>query len=103
MCDTSGPNTGSIISLNAIGKQDTYLIENDQTKSFLNISEIFLKDDGIGLLSLKAASERWIEGGDDSRFELAKELIESNSRLTLIDNVDISYYEGQHRVFIVKK
>ena len=34
MCDTSGPNTGSIISLNAIGKQDTYLIENDQTKSF---------------------------------------------------------------------
>lgn len=37
MCDTSGPNTGSIISLNAIGKQDTYLIENDQTKSFLKI------------------------------------------------------------------
>ena len=34
MCDTSGPNTGSIISLNAIGKQDTYLIENDQNKSF---------------------------------------------------------------------
>ena len=63
----------------------------DQTKSFLKISEIFLKDGGIGLLSLKAASERWVEGGDDSRFELAKELIESNSRLTLIDNVDISY------------
>ena len=75
----------------------------DQTKSFLKISEIFLKDGGIGLLSLKAASERWVEGGDDSRFELAKELIEFNSRLTLIDNVDISYYEGQHRVFIVKK
>ena len=75
----------------------------DQTKSFLKISEIFLKDGGIGLLSLKAASERWVEGGDDSRFELAKELIESNSRLTLIDIVDISYYEGQHRVFIVKK
>ena len=47
----------------------------DQTKSFLKISEIFLKDGGIGLLSLKAASERWVEGGDDSRFELAKELI----------------------------
>ena len=27
MCDTSGPNTGSILSLNAIGKQDTYLLK----------------------------------------------------------------------------
>ena len=75
----------------------------DQTKSFLRISDLFLKDGGIGILSLKAASERWVEGGDDSRFELAKKLIESNSEVTLIDNVDISHYEGQHRVFIVRK
>ena len=47
----------------------------DQTKTFLKISEVFLKSGGIGLLSLKAASERWIEGGDDSRFAEAKELI----------------------------
>ena len=33
MCDTSGPNTGSIISLNAIGKQDTYLLEDDPIHS----------------------------------------------------------------------
>lgn len=34
MCDTSGPNTGSIVSLNAIGKQDTYLLEDDPIHSF---------------------------------------------------------------------
>ena len=34
MCDTSGPNTGSILSLNAIGKQDTYLLEDDPIHSF---------------------------------------------------------------------
>ena len=34
MCDTSGPNTGAIISLNAIGKQDTYLLEEDPDHSF---------------------------------------------------------------------
>ena len=34
MCDTSGPNTGAIISLNAIGKQDTYLLEDDPDHSF---------------------------------------------------------------------
>mgnify|MGYP001450639271 FL=1 len=33
MCDTSGPNTGSILSLNAIGKQDTYLLEDDPIHS----------------------------------------------------------------------
>ena len=34
MCDVSGPDTGSIVSLNAIGKQDTYLIDKDPHKSF---------------------------------------------------------------------
>jgi hypothetical protein len=34
MCDVSGPDTGSIVSLNAIGKQDTYLIDKDPYKSF---------------------------------------------------------------------
>ena len=41
MCDTSrpntsGPDTGAIISINAIGKQDTYLIENETKKSLFN-------------------------------------------------------------------
>jgi fibrillarin-like rRNA methylase len=75
----------------------------DQTKSFLHISETFLKVGGIGLLSLKAASERWIEGGDDSRFEQAKELIESDEKISLLENIDISHFESQHRVFVIRK
>ena len=75
----------------------------DQTKSFLNISNIFLRIGGIGLLSLKAASERWIEGGDDSRFIAAKELIDSNDKITLLENIDISHFEGQHRLFVIRK
>jgi hypothetical protein len=34
MCDTPGPDTGAIVSLNAIGKQDTYLLETDPNHSF---------------------------------------------------------------------
>ncbi len=75
----------------------------DQTKSFLNISNIFLRIGGIGLLSLKAASERWIEGGDDSRFIAAKELIDSNDKISLLENIDISHFEGQHRLFVIRK
>ena len=36
MCDTSGPNTGSKVSINAICKQDTYLLEDDTIHSFFN-------------------------------------------------------------------
>jgi len=75
----------------------------EQTQSFLKISEIFLKPEGIGLLSLKAASERWIEGGDDSRFKEAEKLINLNENLTLLENIDISHFESQHRIFVVKK
>ena len=75
----------------------------DQTNSFLKISEIFLKVGGIGLLSLKAASERWLEGGDDSRFAVAKKLIESNKKIVLLEIIDISYFEGQHRVFVIER
>jgi fibrillarin-like pre-rRNA processing protein len=75
----------------------------DQTKTFLKISEAFLKAGGIGLLSLKAASERWIEGGDDSRFAEAKELIELNQKIVLLEIIDISYFEGQHRVFVIER
>ncbi len=75
----------------------------DQTKTFLKISEAFLKVGGIGLLSLKAASERWIEGGDDSRFAEAKELIELNQKIVLLEIIDISYFEGQHRVFVIER
>ena len=75
----------------------------DQTQTFLKISEVFLKAGGIGLLSLKAASERWIEGGDDSRFAEAKELIELNQKIVLLEIIDISYFEGQHRVFVIER
>ena len=75
----------------------------DQTKTFLKISEVFLKAGGIGLLALKAASERWIEGGDDSRYAEAKELIELNQKIVLLEIIDISYFEGQHRVFVIER
>ena len=75
----------------------------EQTKSFLNISEIFLKPKGIGLLSLKAASERWMEGGDDSRFKEAEKMINLSESVTLLENIDISHFESQHRIFVVKK
>jgi hypothetical protein len=39
MCDTSGPDTGAILSLNAIGKQDTYLLDKDPSLSFFKYDQ----------------------------------------------------------------
>ena len=41
----------------------------DQAETFVRMTSAFLRDGGTALLSLKAASERWMEGGDDARFE----------------------------------
>ena len=73
----------------------------DQAENFISIATSTLKNGGIGLLSLKAASERQFEGDDQSRFSRAEKLIEE-SELELIEKIDISQYQEQHMVFFVR-
>ena len=73
----------------------------DQAENFISIATSTLKNGGIGLLSLKAASERQFEGDDQSRFSRAEKLIEE-SELELIEMIDISQYQEQHMVFFVR-
>jgi fibrillarin-like pre-rRNA processing protein len=73
----------------------------DQAENFISIATRTLKNGGIGLLSLKAASERQFEGDDQSRFSRAEKLIEE-SELELIEKIDISQYQEQHMVFFVR-
>jgi fibrillarin-like pre-rRNA processing protein len=73
----------------------------DQAENFISIATSTLKNGGIGLLSLKAASERQFEGNDQSRFSRAEKLIEE-SELELIEMIDISQYQEQHMVFFVR-
>ena len=70
----------------------------DQADTFVRIVTDFLTPGGIGLLSLKSASERSSEGDDNSRFHNAeKKLIESN--LNLVERINLSGFEEQHVVF----
>ena len=73
----------------------------DQAENFISIATSTLKNGGIGLLSLKAASERQFEGDDQSRFSRAEKLIEE-SELELIEMIDISQYQEQHVIFFVR-
>ena len=60
-----------------------------------------LSKGGTGLLSLKAASERYVEGEDESRFARAESLLRQSS-LDFIERIDIGQYQDQHVVFHVK-
>ena len=71
----------------------------DQVETFVRMTSAFLKEGGTALLSLKAASERWMEGGDDARFEHSKSVIEDCQHLELLEVIDISVFEEQHVVF----
>ena len=74
----------------------------DQAENFVKTSEFFLRSGGIGLLSLKAASERASDGDDDSRFDKAHKII-STSKLKLIERIDLSGLEDQHVVFYCRR
>ncbi len=65
------------------------------------MSEALLAPGGTALLSLKAASERSTEGGDFERFRNAEKVI-SESKLELVERIDLRGLEEQHVVFHAK-
>ena len=73
----------------------------DQAQNFISIAEKTLSKGGTGILSLKAASERAIDGEDESRFARAESLLRQSS-LDFIERIDIGQYQEQHAVFHVR-
>ena len=74
----------------------------DQAETFVRMAGAFLRPSGIGLLSLKAASERSSDGDDDSRFAKAARILRE-SNLDVIERIDLKGLEEQHLVFHVRK
>ena len=70
----------------------------DQAETFVRMATTFLSPGGIGLLSLKAASERSSEGDDNSRFQKAERILE-DSELDMLERIDLAGLEEQHVLF----
>ena len=70
----------------------------DQAETFVKMATSFLAPGGIGLLSLKAASERASEGDDNSRFQKAEQILR-DSDLVFQERMDLKGLEEQHVVF----
>ena len=74
----------------------------DQAHTFVKIISNLLSSKGIGILSLKAASERSSEGDDNSRFLKAQKII-MDSGIRILERINISSFEDQHEVFVCSK
>lgn len=72
-----------------------------QVELMIRICERFLAPGGVALLSLKAASERWADGGDEAKFAQAEEHL-INSNLQLDERIDLRGFEDQHVMFAIR-
>jgi fibrillarin-like rRNA methylase len=73
-----------------------------QVDIFLSACERFLQPNGLGLLSLKAASERWTGEGETALFQGVEDrLLQHN--YTVEEVVELTGYEDNHRLFLVRK
>ena len=72
-----------------------------QVEIFLSAVRRFLSKDGIGLLSLKAASERHSEGGDEDIF--AKAMDQLSSEVELLEHINLTGFEDQHALFVIRR
>ena len=72
-----------------------------QVEIFLSAVRRFLSMDGIGLLSLKAASERHNEGGDEDIFAAA--IAQLSSEVELLEHINLTGFENQHALFVVRR
>ena len=73
-----------------------------QVDIFLSACERFLAVDGIALLSLKAASERFTGDDEETVFSKVGERIKSEG-YELVEVISLTGFEEQHSLFVVRK
>ena len=72
-----------------------------QVEIFLSAVRRFLSKDGIGLLSLKAASERHNDAGDADIFATAIEKL--SDEVELVEHINLTGFEDQHALFVIRR
>ena len=75
----------------------------DQATAFIEATRVLLESQGTGMIAIKAASERWTEGGDEALFSDAESKIRHSEHLELIERIDLSGLEEQHSVIVVRR
>jgi fibrillarin-like rRNA methylase len=73
-----------------------------QVDIFIAACRRFLERNGTGLLSLKAASERWTGEGEEALFTSVEQTLET-SGFDVEERIELAGYEDNHVLFAVRK
>tara|TARA_B100000925_G_scaffold121638_1_gene90336 strand:- start:1424 stop:1771 length:348 start_codon:yes stop_codon:yes gene_type:complete len=76
--------------------------QSGQVEIFIGVCRRFLNIDGIGLLSLKAASERWTGEGEDALFGKVEEQLVENG-FAVEESIKLTGYEDNHVLFVTRR
>ncbi len=71
-----------------------------QVDIFLTATKRFLAKGGIGLLSLKAASERQQDGNENEVF--AKAFTQLEEHVEVLEHINLTGFEDQHALFVIR-
>ena len=71
-----------------------------QVDIFLTATKRFLAKGGIGLLSLKAASERQQDGNESEVFAKAYNQLEEH--VEVLEHINLTGFEDQHALFVIR-
>ena len=71
-----------------------------QVDIFTSACRRFLAPGGMGLLSLKAASERWTGEGEAALFEEVEQRLK-NAGFHVDESIELAGYEDHHRLFVI--
>ena len=76
--------------------------QSGQVEIFIGACRRFLNIGGLGLLSLKAASERWTGEGEDALFGKVEEQLVENG-FTVDECIRLTGYEDNHVLFVTRR
>jgi fibrillarin-like rRNA methylase len=76
--------------------------QSGQVDIFIKASQRFLNVGGVGLLSLKAASERWTGEGEDILFAKVEEQLVENG-FAVEESIRLTGYEDDHVLFVTRR
>ena len=76
--------------------------QSGQVEIFIKACQRFLNVGGVGLLSLKAASERWTGEGEDVLFAKVEEQLVENG-FAVEESIKLTGYEDNHVLFVTRR
>ena len=76
--------------------------QSGQVDIFIAACKRFLNIDGIALLSLKAASERWTGEGEEALFASVGEKLQDNG-FEIEECIELTGYEDNHVLFVTRR